>query len=81
MRCDQLILCIVFLVNFMVTEVSGEDPPALPDLKQIEEGEPLAGTKMLDWEGDLAEKMVQGVHRFLDTKISSSKKKRAQAWR
>tara|TARA_Y100000588_G_scaffold25697_3_gene25481 strand:+ start:7337 stop:9592 length:2256 start_codon:yes stop_codon:yes gene_type:complete len=32
----------------------------------------LPGTKALDWEGDLAERMLDGAHRFLDQKLKDA---------
>jgi dienelactone hydrolase len=41
----------------------------------------LARTKPLDWQGDLADKMMNGLHRFAERKIAASVKKRPQFWK
>ncbi len=42
--------------------------------------EPLAGTQALNEDGDLAAKMVQGIHRFLDRETVEVTKARAALW-
>lgn len=43
--------------------------------------EPLPGTKPLDWEGDLAAKMIDGLHAYLDRAIADSVQKRQEKWK
>lgn len=43
-------------------------------------GEPLPGAALLDWEGDLAARMVAGIGTYLDREIEASVEKRAQHW-
>jgi dienelactone hydrolase len=42
--------------------------------------QPLEGTKPLEERGDLASKMVDGIHRFLDRETADSVKKRKAYW-
>ena len=41
---------------------------------------PLSGTQPLTVQGDLAAKMVEGIHVFLDRKIQEAQKERDQRW-
>jgi dienelactone hydrolase len=43
--------------------------------------EPLPNTKALTDEGDLAAKMVQGIHKYLDRQIAASPKARDAMWK
>ncbi|MCZ2340707.1 MAG: dienelactone hydrolase family protein [Bacteroidales bacterium] len=43
--------------------------------------DPLPGTKPLDWEGDLAAKMIDGLHTYLDRAIADSVQKRQEKWK
>jgi dienelactone hydrolase len=43
--------------------------------------EPLTGTKLIDWDGDLARRMVDGLHAFLDRETAASVEKRKQFWK
>ncbi len=43
--------------------------------------EPLPNTKALTEEGDLAAKMVQGIHKYLDREIAASPKNRDAMWK
>lgn len=43
--------------------------------------EPLQGTQPLTEQGDLAEKMVQGIHRFLDRETADATKARSALWK
>ncbi len=49
-------------------------------LEPTNAAEPLAGTKALDVEGDLASQMVDGIDRFLLREIDNSVAARATAW-
>ena len=44
------------------------------------EAEPLPNTKPLDWDGDLASRMVDGIDRFLLEQIQASVGKREESW-
>jgi dienelactone hydrolase len=41
----------------------------------------LPRTKPLDWQGDLADKMMDGLHRFIERKIAASVKSRPRFWK
>jgi cephalosporin-C deacetylase-like acetyl esterase len=41
---------------------------------------PLDGTQPLEWAGDLAAKMVEGIHTFLDRETAASVERRARHW-
>lgn len=43
--------------------------------------DPLPNTKPLDWEGDLAAKMIDGLHAYLDRAIVASVKQRQEKWK
>jgi len=43
--------------------------------------DPLPGTKPLTEEGDLAAKMVAGMHKYLDRELAASPKKRDELWK
>ncbi|MBM3333462.1 hypothetical protein FJY63_02260 [Candidatus Sumerlaeota bacterium] len=43
--------------------------------------ERLAGTELLDWQGDLASRMVEGIDRFLMRELDESIGRRARHWR
>jgi len=45
------------------------------------EMERLAGTGTLDWQGDLAARMVEGIDRFLMRELEASVERRARHWR
>lgn len=42
---------------------------------------PLPGTQVLTWEGDLSERMMDGAHRFVERKIEESIQNRPQYWK
>ena len=44
-------------------------------------GDPLPGSLPLTWEGDLAERMMDGAHAFVERKIAESVKTREQFWK
>jgi len=52
-------------------------PPLWPVLQSAADRNPLPNTAALDWEGDLAAKMVDGVDRFLLRKIDEAAVRRA----
>ena len=41
---------------------------------------PLAGTQPLTWEGDLAARMVDDLHKFADRETAASVQRRARHW-
>lgn len=40
----------------------------------------LPGTSLLDWQGDLGDRNVEGIHRFLDRALTASVEVRARYW-
>jgi dienelactone hydrolase len=46
----------------------------------VKSAEPLPSTKALTEEGDLAAKMVQGIHKYLDREIAAAPKSRTATW-
>ena len=44
-------------------------------------GKPLAGTTLLEMEGDLADQMVEGINRFLQRQLKASIDRRARHWK
>ncbi len=46
-----------------------------------EDGQLLPGAKPLTLEGDLAERMLDGAHRYLDRKLQETERERAEAWK
>ncbi len=51
-----------------------------PERKQAGGG-PLPGTATLDWQGDLAAKMIEGVDQFLLKELAASVEQRATLWK
>ncbi|MFH1268835.1 MAG: dienelactone hydrolase family protein, partial [Planctomycetota bacterium] len=41
----------------------------------------LPNTKPLTWEGDLSERMMDGLHRYIERKIAESVERRSEYWR
>ncbi len=54
---------------------------SVPFLSSAEEIPHLPGTAPLDWQGNLADKMMDGLHTFIEDKIAQSIDKRAQYWK
>ena len=50
-------------------------------LAAAEEIPHLPGTAPLEWQGDLADKMMEGLHAFIEGKIDQSIEKRPQHWK
>ncbi len=48
---------------------------------RAESTDPLPDTALLDWDGDLSVRMLDGCHRYIDRKIADSIKTRQQYWR
>ena len=45
------------------------------------DAQPLPGTKPLDWDGDLAAKMVGGIDKYLSRELEAAPKKREAIWK
>lgn len=43
--------------------------------------EALPGTVVLDWQGDLSARLLEGAHRFIERQIAESRRRRAALWR
>ena len=54
---------------------------SLPLFAAAEEVAHLPATEPLTWEGDLSEKMMDGLHRDVERRITQSEKKRALLWK
>ncbi len=52
-----------------------------PCLAAAEEKPHLPGTAPLEWQGDLADKMMEGLHAYIEGKIAQSIDKRPQHWK
>jgi dienelactone hydrolase len=52
-----------------------------PYFAAAEEIPHLPGSEPLDWQGDLADKMMEGLHTFIEGKIDQSIEKRPQHWK
>jgi dienelactone hydrolase len=50
-------------------------------LAEAEETARLPGTTPLTWQGDLSDKMMQGLHGFIEAKIARSVEKRSAHWK
>jgi cephalosporin-C deacetylase-like acetyl esterase len=50
-------------------------------LYSVAHAAPLDGTAELTWQGDLAERMVDGLHAFLDRETAASVERRARHWK
>jgi dienelactone hydrolase len=59
---------IAILLSLMVVQTAAE------------ESVPLPSTALLDWEGDLAERMMEGLHRHAERRIVESLGKRGRHW-
>ncbi|MFT5466878.1 MAG: dienelactone hydrolase [Verrucomicrobiales bacterium] len=56
-----------------------DDPPAWPILSAAADSDPFPNTKPLDWDGDLASRMVDGIDEFLLKEIEASVDRRDAA--
>lgn len=70
----------LFLFVFAASQILSEDALPWPVLKPSTSTEPLPGTDLLDWEGDLSLKLVEANDRFLDRMIERAAEKREQVW-
>ena len=70
MKLLQRILLALLLLGFSCSFALG---------KEIKK-EVLPGTKPLTLEGDLAERMLEGAHRFLDRKLTETLVRRSNHW-
>lgn len=52
-----------------------------PLAAQSQQDPRLPGTAALTWEGDLSEKMMDGLHTFIERKIAQSVERRARLWK
>jgi SAM-dependent methyltransferase/dienelactone hydrolase len=50
-------------------------------LTSVAQAQPLAGTKPLDWDGDLAAKMVAGIDKYLTRELEAAPANRAKVWK
>ncbi|MEM1297394.1 MAG: dienelactone hydrolase family protein, partial [Verrucomicrobiota bacterium] len=64
-------LCAVFIALSFSPWLEAEEAP-WPILHAAPNAEPLPDTSLLDWKGDLAERMVEGVDQFLDAQIAAA---------
>jgi len=55
--------------------------PALLNAAPEERPDRLAGTQPLTWNGDLAERLMDGAHRFVEQQIARSTATRAKYWK
>lgn len=69
------------LVLLLPVLVPAQEEPLWPVLSAAADATPLPNTAQLDWEGDLASRMVEGVDQFLLTEIEASVEKRAARWK
>jgi dienelactone hydrolase len=53
----------------------------LPSPLRADDPEPLPGTRPLDWDGDLASRMIDGIDSFLLKKTAASVEGRAKHWK
>jgi len=74
-------LCLVLVLLCCSPRAWGEDPVPWPVLAQATDTNPLPGTESLDWQGDLAAKMVAGVDKFLLREIEASRDRRSSHWK
>ena len=71
MSIPQRLVCLLLFV------LPGLHPAPL----RSAEAEPLPGTTPLTWDDNLADRMMDGLHRFVERKISDSVQSRAQHWK
>lgn len=79
MKCKTWIASGALFLFLVATKALADD--AVKDPKPAATHEPLAGTKLLTMEGDIASELVAGVDRFLLKKIDESVEKRARHWK
>ena len=75
-----LLLWLTAVVLLCAPNAWGDSSVDWPVLTEATDREPLPGTEMLDWQGDLAAQMVAGVDRFLLRQLESSQLKRSAHW-
>jgi len=78
-------MCRCFFVSAAILLLSSgfgraADEPAWPVLVSAKDVKPLANTEVLDWEGDLASRMVEGIDRFLLKEIEKARVERGKHW-
>ncbi len=74
-RISARVLFALPLAGLFAAAAAQSPAPEYPTI-----GPPLAGTRMLDVQGDLASRLVDGADRFLRRKLDESKSKRASYW-
>ena len=80
LRMKTTTCALTFLLLFPTFSLAKDAPPAWPILVEAGDREPLPGTGRLDWEGDLASRMVDGIDRFLLKEIAATVGRRAAYW-
>src|SRR5256885_9672497 len=72
----------IFLGLFMISQAMAQSPTEISAASFPYKNMPeiLPGTKLLDWQGDLSTKMLDGAHQFIDEKIRQSVTNRSQWW-
>ncbi len=74
-------LCVVMCIDILALAAYAAEqyiePRAVPAQQQV----PLAGTKKLALEGDIASQMIDGVDRFLLRKLDESVERRERHWK
>ena len=68
-------LALLFLLS-AAAPVGGQPPPKPPVA-----ADPLPGTQPLTEDGDLAAKMVAGIHKYLDRELAAAPAKRDEVWK
>ncbi len=63
----------VSLAGVLAMIVDAREPQSWPVLKPATDRSPLPGTEVLDWEGDLAVRMVDGIDEWLDVEIKANR--------
>lgn len=67
MKLRLLLACVI--PSFILAQ---DEPPPWPILEPATDEEPLPNTAALDWEGDIASRMISGVDKFLLGEIEAS---------
>jgi len=76
-----LLMLMPVLLPAQEKESEPAPPPPWPVLTPVADPQPLPGSAALDWEGDLAAKMVSGVDKFLLKQIEDSIASRPNYWK
>jgi dienelactone hydrolase len=70
---------VVCLLVVLMPLLMGQGGKPWPLLVSAKDAKPLPGTEPLDWEGDLAMRMIDGIDAFLDREIASVMQSRTGA--